>query len=351
MNILDLLNEIIEKKKIQFIVEELCVSKYSIKKWLKYKKIPKLYHIQLLRLNNMAIKNKNFTHTEKSQFYTPTTTAKLCIQYLLDVMRDLNEHQEHFTFIDPCVGTGSFYNQLPEKKVGMDIEPKIQSKNVLHQNYLDFNPEKNKRYVIVSNPPFGVRGNLALKFINHSYEINAEFVAFILPSMFAQSGRGCIGRRIKNFNLVFNKELPNVFLEPCGTIKHYNVVFQIWSRNHKKVEYSNFFEPPRKNENFEIYSLSIGKNGNRNVKYLDKCHLYLPSSCYEKDMKLYKKFDELPGKRGYGIIFNDKNHIKHMENFTNWQNVCLKSTVAYNLNIAIISREISRFYETINNVH
>ena len=41
-------------------------------------------------------------------------------------------------------------------------------------------PEKINKYVVIGNPPFGLRGQLALKFINHSYDF-ADYVCFILP--------------------------------------------------------------------------------------------------------------------------------------------------------------------------
>ena len=49
----------------------------------------------------------------------------------------------------------------------MDIEPKIE--NIDTQDYLSWLPsDKQKKYIVFGNPPFGLRGQLALKFINHS---------------------------------------------------------------------------------------------------------------------------------------------------------------------------------------
>jgi hypothetical protein len=72
---------------------------------------------------------------------------------------------------------------------------------------------------------------------------------------------------------------------------------------------------------------------------IDKCHIYLPSTCFGKEnMKCYDSFEELPNKRGYGLIFN--NNINKMiikcKNI-NWQNISFLSTnSAYNLRTSLI---------------
>ena len=66
----------------------------------------------------------------------------------------------------------------------------------------------------------------------------------------------------------------------------------------------------------------------------DKCDIYIPSTCYGKEnMKLYKSFEDLPGRRGYGIVFYKDNK----ENVTKangiiWSDIAFLSTnSAYNL--------------------
>jgi len=37
---------------------------------------------------------------------------------------------------------------------------------------------------------------------------------------------------------------------------------------------------------------------------IGKCDVYLPSTCFGKEnMKCYMKYEDLPGKKGYGIVF------------------------------------------------
>jgi len=43
-----------------------------------------------------------------------------------------------YTFIEPSVGNGSFYNFLPDyKKIGIDIDANIKFDNVIVSDYLD----------------------------------------------------------------------------------------------------------------------------------------------------------------------------------------------------------------------
>ena len=82
--------------------------------------------------------------------------------------------------------------------------------------------------VVFGNPPFGLRGNLALRFINHASAFS-DFVCFILPSSFESDGKGSARARVKNLNLIYSKPLQNdVFFDPDGTrIEVKGCVFQV----------------------------------------------------------------------------------------------------------------------------
>ena len=75
---------------------------------------------------------------------------------------------------------------------------------------------------------------------------------------------------------------------------------------------------------------------------LNACDVYLPSTCFGKEnMKCYTSFEDLPGKKGYGLVFynNDKTSEETNENeyyakclTINWGEVAFLSTnSAYNL--------------------
>jgi hypothetical protein len=117
-----------------------------------------------------------------------------------------------------------------------------------------------------------------------------------------------------------------------------NGVFQIWSKYTSNIKYDI---KTNSEDNMKVYSLSDGGTiaSTRNKDMIGKCDIYLPSTCFGKEnMKMYKSFDELPGKKGYGIVFfkEKDNMLKKAENI-NWSSISFLSTnSAYNLRTSII---------------
>ena len=108
------------------------------------------------------------------QFFTTDENAKFCLSKL-----NLSQFDN---IIEPSAGSGSFSN-LINNCIAFDIEPK--NKNIIKQNYLelDISLFKNKKNLVIGNPPFGRQSSLAVKFINKSAEF-ADTIAFILPNSF-----------------------------------------------------------------------------------------------------------------------------------------------------------------------
>ena len=77
---------------------------------------------------------------------------------------------------------------------------------------------------------------------------------------------------------------------------------------------------------------------------LDKCDIYLPSTCFgKKNMKFYTSFIDLPGQKGYGIVFHS-NKEKNLEKFReiDWSSVAFLSTnSAYNIRTS----QIAQFFQ------
>ena len=69
--------------------------------------------------------------------------------------------------------------------------------------------EKNN-FIVIGNPPFGLRGQLALKFINHSSKF-ADYVCFILPQLFQSDGKGVPRKRVIGLNLIHSETLKTSF--------------------------------------------------------------------------------------------------------------------------------------------
>lgn len=330
-NLIIILNKILESKSYTDIAKEINVAVGTVKRWNELEKVPKSYTFELLKLANIDIDYSKFTYKEKDQFYTPDATAKYCYSKFLEVLTKYEDTEKDYIFIEPSAGNGSFLKILPiGKRIGLDIEPNFNE--IKKQDYLDWKPADSKKYVVIGNPPFGLRGQLALKFINHSSKF-ADYVSFILPQLFESDGKGVPRKRVVGLNLIHSEKIDTEFKSPDGKNIKVRCIFQVWSKFHKNDSY----EIKKKENNIiKIYSLSDGgtPSTTRNKKMFYKCDAYIPSTCFGKDqMKYYDSFDTLPRRKGYGIVFlkNKEENLKKFIN-TDWSEVGFLSTnSAYNI--------------------
>jgi hypothetical protein len=336
IKLLDILNKVIKEKSIKKISEDLNLSVGTLKRWLDKKSVPIAYQFDILKIANIEIDYSQFSKNDKDQFFTSEETAKYCYKVFVEKLKELGDNN-NYTFIEPSAGSGSFLNVLPkDKTIAFDIEPL--GENIIEQDYLDWYPTENKKYVVFGNPPFGLRGHLALKFINHSSNF-ADYVCFILPQLFESDGKGVPSKRIKDYNLIHSEKINNDFSYPDGKKVKVNCVFQILSKYNTSEKYKKKCEI---NPNIKIYSLSDGgtPSTTRNKKMFSKCDVYLPSTCFGKEnMRWYSSFYDLPNKRGYGIVFEkdkEENLIKFKQ--IKWYDVAFLSTnSAYNIRTTLIS--------------
>ncbi len=325
--------DMIKGKEIKNLSKDLNVSPGTIKRWLHNNNIPRNYVFDILRLNKYDIDYTNYNYKDKDQFYTPVDTAKHCY----NIVKNKIKNTEDYIFIEPSAGDGAFLTPLSnEKYIAFDIEPR--HINIQKQDYLQWKDyDLTKKYIVIGNPPFGLRGHTALNFINHSY-IFADYVAFILPPLFDSDGKGTPKNRIKGYNVMYCEKIETDFVYPDGKKVIVNTVFQILSKFHTSIYKSVMPE-----DNINIFSISIGDKPSqiRNKHMIDKCDIYLPSTCYGSDnMKTYKTFHELPNKRGYGITFTtDKAKNISIMKSIDWKSVAHKSTnSSYNLRTSSIIR-------------
>ena len=153
------------------------------------------------------------------QFYTNKDVALKCYNKLNEIV-NVNEYDLH---LEPSAGSGSFFHIMDNtKKIGLDIEPK--EKDIIRMNFFDYTPEKDKKYLVLGNPPFGKVSSLAVKFFNKSAEF-ADCIAFIIPRTFK---RVSIQNKLDlDFHLVYNEDLP---ITPCCFTPKMTAkcCFQIW---------------------------------------------------------------------------------------------------------------------------
>jgi hypothetical protein len=163
------------------------------------------------------------------QFYTKETIAKLCWNHLIDIIYSLDKSINDLFFLEPSAGKGAFYSLMPEhRRIGMDLEPKcdgVKLQDFLKIVKIEF---ESHNTVVVGNPPFGKRGNLAVAFFNHSAYL-AETVAFIVPVIFRKF---MIHKKLDSrMKFISKLELPKESFEfDNGKTYAVNTEFQIWTR-------------------------------------------------------------------------------------------------------------------------
>lgn len=334
MDTLNLFEEALKTYTMPDLADEMHLHIGTLKRWKSIKKVPNSYKADFFRLLN--IKEEIQGVREKDQFFTKPEVAKKCLGMLEKVARNLGIELDGYNFIEPSAGSGCFYNLLPEKrKIGIDIDPKVEG--MIKADYLTWKPQDKKKTVVIGNPPFGLRGNLALRFINHSYDF-ADIVAFILPQLFESDGKGSAMKRVKGYELAHTKKLPvSSFCYPSGANVNINTIFQIWTKvkteNIKKVKIKTC------DDFIKVYSLSNGgtPSSTRNKKMLNKCDIYLPSTTFQK-MQCFNSFEDLPHKRGYGIVIHkDKTNVRKILKNNNWNKTAFASTnSALNLRTSLI---------------
>ena len=338
-----LLNDILEKYDAKYIINKLYIHRGTFNRWIQKNDIPVYYIGEFNKLLNDKYDISNFINEKtKDQFYTSKYIAEYCYNILLDFLKKFQIDESLYKFIEPSVGCGCFYNLLPiDRRLGIDIDPKIKDRNIINKDYLSYKPI-NKKNIVIGNPPFGLRGNLALRFINHSYKF-ADVVAFVLPKLFNSDGKGKAKDRVKGYKLAYSENLPlNSFEYPNGKKVSVATIFQIWTK--VNVDKIKFIKRETCKSFIKIYSLSNGSTPSsiRNKNMLYKCDVYLPSTCFSK-MGAYSNFDELPNKRGYGVVFlKNKNILKNIfYNKINWKKEAFLSTnSALNLRTSIIENAL-----------
>jgi len=333
MSNLILLGDCLKMFTIKDVAEKLNVCVGTVKRWIELSDVPIHYTFDLHKILSKEIIYSNYPSLLKDQFFTPLELVEKCWKIF---NRELKINIDEYIFIEPSAGDGNFLKYLPKNTIALDIEPR--ASGIEKQDYLNWKPlDNSKKYIVFGNPPFGLRGHLALNFINHSKSF-ADYVCFILPQLFESDGKGSPRKRVKGYNLIYSENLSGLFYTPEYQSIKINGVFQIWS---KFMENSKYIIKPNINEYIKIYSLSDGGtiSSTRNKNMIGNCDIYLPSTCFGKEnMKIYSNFEELPGKKGYGVVFlTEKDIMINKAQNINWCEISFLSTnSAYNLRTSLI---------------
>jgi len=99
------------------------------------------------------------------KYYTKIDTAKYCIDKTYEIIGENNISEA----IEPSAGNGSFSLQVPTTCWAYDSEPEHES--IIKQDFLTLDVDYLYGRLIIGNPPFGSRMNLAQKFFKKSMVI------------------------------------------------------------------------------------------------------------------------------------------------------------------------------------
>ena len=256
---------------------------------------------------------------ELDKYYTKNEIAEYCYLLFLSFLKEKNIDFKNYIFLEPSAGNGSFFNLLPlNNRIGLDLEP--ENDEIKKIDFFDWKPQKDKKYLTIGNPPFGYRSWLALEFINKASKFS-DFVGFILPMYFSSDGKGSAKSRVKNLNLLYEKELPPDVFYKNGEEISINTVFQIWGKiklpKKEKIDISNIVE---------IYTVCNYPTRICGLNKLDKYACFISSTFY-KDTSIVFNFDEVNYGSGYGLIIKKhKNKILKILKNTNWGENNIRAT-------------------------
>ena len=135
----------------------------------------------------------------KDKIYTKPEIVSQCLNHLKSILPSY----ESLTIIEPSAGNGRFLDQLPATTIALDLEP--EDPRIIKQDWFNFNQDLSNA-IVVGNPPYGTQNNLSIKFFNHAADLNAKYIAFIIPSTW--NNYSILNKINKNYHLLSKIELP-----------------------------------------------------------------------------------------------------------------------------------------------
>lgn len=167
---------------------------------------------------------------EHDKFYTKPEIAKRFV----DIINTKVNLDDFDVVIEPSAGSGNILQYLPEKTIGLDIEP--EKDGIIKQDFFEYFIDRsplfnNVKVACIGNPPFGsgYMNPLAKKFFNHAAKFS-DIIAFIVPAKWHTSWKVHKGLD-ESFGLIFSEILPKDSFVADGKPHDVNCCMQIWIRS------------------------------------------------------------------------------------------------------------------------
>lgn len=190
------------------------------------------------------------------QYYTSPELADRLIRKTEEV---LSLSRDSDTLVEPSAGDGSFSDKIVslgfKNYKFFDVEP--MKENIARQDFFKLS-DRFDGSTFIGNPPFGYKGALAVKFINHSFELGAKYVAFILPYTFS---RYSLQRKVsEDASLIYEETLTDesVYKNKANN-KKYDIkcVFQIWQSTPSEKDLRVKLAPRLRHPDFEAHMYNL----------------------------------------------------------------------------------------------
>ena len=189
------------------------------------------------------------------KYYTPLDLAKYCIDKTYEIIGRENISE----IVEPSAGNGSFSSQI-QGCIAYDIEP--EGDDIIKQDYLELELDYKKGRLVIGNPPYGNKNNMALKFYKKSVQI-CDFISFILPLNQYDNNVNYY-----EFDLIYSEKLENVKFDKLDS--RVNLCFNIYKRREDGLLNTKRLY---KFKDFSLYEQVLNsKNPKRNKPYKDNCY-------------------------------------------------------------------------------
>ena len=229
------------------------------------------------------------------QFFTQPDIALGCWKEISPLLKKLTgKDTRQLFFVEPSAGDGAFYDLLPRGKqhrLGIDIEPR--RTDFIKDDFLTWSTKKlshkGENIIVIGNPPFGKRGDLAIKFFNKA-SLFSDTIAFIVPVIFRKF---FIHKNLnKDFKWIHSIPLPReAFTSKNKKVFAVNTEFQLWTRIDGKHKDKRLFSPPDiTHKDFYMMQYNNTKEALKVFNY--KFDFAIPSQGWQDYSRREKKADK-----------------------------------------------------------
>lgn len=226
------------------------------------------------------------TAKDLDKYYTKDEVAAACLEGFLPLVA------EDAKLIEPSAGGGSFIRAAlaaGREITGFDILP--EDTGIIKLDFIQDNIKDHvdiSGAVFVGNPPFGKKGDLAIKFINKCLELCGT-VGFILPIQFRKwSAQSKI---LKGASLIQDVDLPEDAFTIEGKSYALRCSFQVWSTNHPLVKDLRLSKAPATSHpEFSMWQFNRTKEAEKFFDY-DWDFAVPRQGFYDYSVKVYRQED------------------------------------------------------------